>query len=330
MKTPRYSLIIPVYNAEGFIQRSYLSIIAQHYHDLEVIYINDGSTDKSLNVIEDIVKKNNNVKVYTQINSGPGIARNTGIKNANGEFVIFMDVDDKLNLQYFDTLDILLKNKKFNFACFGYSLINKENQVIKDFNFFNDTIINDHLKDFFEVGTIKNVIWNKVFSRKYLVENNIYFDNSRINEDAVFVFKNLVNTNDIVLLNANLYCHISDNIYSYTNQLSTDHFNSTINNLQIINKLLIEKKLFKNYYKSFQIYSSRMLFYILFLAALKTKIKSEFILLTEVVYKSSEWEKIKKTYAYSIKITFIYLLVRNKHLLWFVSFLLKKINYSIQ
>ena len=109
--TPKYSLIIPVYNAERFIQRSFTSILEQQYDDLEVIYINDGSTDKSLNVIEDIVKKNDNVKVYTQINSGPGIARNTGIKNANGEFVIFMDVDDKLNLQYFDTLENLLKIK---------------------------------------------------------------------------------------------------------------------------------------------------------------------------------------------------------------------------
>ena len=81
MMTPKYSLIIPVYNAEGFIQRSFNSILEQQYDDLEVIYINDGSNDNSLNVIQGIVEINNNVKVYTQINSGPGIARNLGIKN---------------------------------------------------------------------------------------------------------------------------------------------------------------------------------------------------------------------------------------------------------
>lgn len=330
MMTPKYSLIIPVYNAEGFIQRSFTSILEQQYDDLEVIYINDGSNDNSLNVIQGIVEINNNVKVYTQINSGPGIARNLGIKNSNGEFVIFLDVDDKLNLKYFETLDILLNNKKFKVACFGYSLINSENQVISNFNFINDTIINDHLKDFFEIGTIKNVVWNKVFSRKYLIENNIYFDNLRVNEDAVFVFKNLVNTNDILLLNANLYSHISDNIYSYTNQLSNEHFNSTINNLQKIYNLLIENGLVKDYYKSYQIYSARILCYILFLASLKTKTKSDFFFSTEVVYKSKEWQRIRIIYTSSIKIACIYFLVKNKHILWFTSFLLKKINYSIQ
>ena len=328
--TPKYSIIIPVYNAEDFIHRSFTSILAQQYDDLEVIYINDGSNDNSLKVIQRIAEINNNVRVFSQINSGPGIARNLGIKNANGEFVIFLDVDDKINQKYFETLDILLTNKKFEVACFGYSLINNENQVISNFNFFNDTIINDHLKDFFEIGTIKNVVWNKVFSRKYLIENNIYFDNSRVNEDAVFVFKNLINTNDIVLLNANLYSHISDNIYSYTNQLSKEHFKSTISNLQKIYNLLIENDLVKNYYKSYQIYSARMLCYILFLASLKTKTKSEFFFLTEVVYESKEWVRIKNIYTTSIKIACVYFLVRNKRILWFASLLLKKINYSIQ
>ena len=71
-----------------------------------------------------------------------------------------LDVDDKLNLQYFDTLDILLKHQKFDIACFGYSLINNENKVISNFNFLNGTLIHDHLKDFLEIGNIKNVVWN--------------------------------------------------------------------------------------------------------------------------------------------------------------------------
>jgi glycosyltransferase involved in cell wall biosynthesis len=330
MKAPKYSIIIPVYNAEGFIQRSYLSIINQFYNDLEIIFINDGSTDNTLNVIQGIIEKNDNVKVYTQINSGPGVARNLGIKNATGDLIIFLDVDDKLNSEYFKTLDILLCNKDFKFACFGYSLVYNENQVISKFNFQKNIFINDHLKDFFEIGTIKNVVWNKVFNRNYLVENNIFFDNSRINEDAVFVFKNILNTNEILLLNANLYCHISDNINSYTNQLSIDHFKSTLNNLQKIFSLLTENNLQKLYYKSFQIYSARMLFYILFLAALKINTKKDFLLLTEIVYKSDEWARISNIYTHSLKITFIYFLLRNKHVLWFLSLILKKINYSIQ
>ncbi|MFM2393629.1 MAG: hypothetical protein RLZZ546_1611, partial [Bacteroidota bacterium] len=172
----KFSIVIPLYNAESYIIRCFESILRQNYENLEVIFVNDGSTDNSQSIIEKI-SNNNNVKFINQGNSGPGIARNIGILNAIGENILFLDVDDELENDALNGLDNFLLDKIYDVVCFGFNLRGSNSQIIKSITFHEKTSIKDNIKDFFEIGTIKNVIWNKLYKRKFLLENNIKFDN---------------------------------------------------------------------------------------------------------------------------------------------------------
>ena len=98
------SVIIPVYNAENFLNECLNSIINQTYENLEIICINDGSTDNSLNILKKFSKKDTRIKIFTTDNCGQGSARNLGLNNASGEYISFIDADDWIRL---DTYEIL-------------------------------------------------------------------------------------------------------------------------------------------------------------------------------------------------------------------------------
>lgn len=96
MKMKMVSVIIPVYNAESTLKRCIDSVLMQCYENVEVIAVDDGSTDKSLLILEEIIANNKNVRVYKQINSGACVARNKGLELSSGEYIKFLDSDDEL------------------------------------------------------------------------------------------------------------------------------------------------------------------------------------------------------------------------------------------
>ena len=98
------SIIVPVYNAEKFLYRCIESILAQTYTDFELLLVNDGSIDCSLEICEQYIKQDKRVKIFTQKNCGVSVARNTGIENATGEFVTFVDADDWIEPQMYEKM----------------------------------------------------------------------------------------------------------------------------------------------------------------------------------------------------------------------------------
>ena len=106
---PKVSIVIPVYNAEKYILRCMESIENQTFKDFEVIAVDDGSSDSSLKILEKFSEKTTFLKLLRQKNMGAAKARNTGIKNAAGDFICFVDSDDWLEPEY---LEILVKNQE--------------------------------------------------------------------------------------------------------------------------------------------------------------------------------------------------------------------------
>ena len=104
----RLSIIVPVYNVEKYVRTCVESIFRQGLSDdeFEVIIINDGTPDRSIEIISDIIAAHNNIRVINQQNQGVSITRNNGIKNANGEYIVFIDSDD---LIFDNCLPLLLK-----------------------------------------------------------------------------------------------------------------------------------------------------------------------------------------------------------------------------
>lgn len=113
------SIIIPIYNVEQYITKCFNSITLNHNFSLEVIFIDDGSTDSSLKIINQIAFKNKNVKIISQLNLGLSGARNTGIENAAGTFILFLDSDDWLNFDVITNLLQLAITKNLDLLSFG-------------------------------------------------------------------------------------------------------------------------------------------------------------------------------------------------------------------
>ena len=106
----KISVILPVYNAEEYLEECLESIANQSFKDIEIICVNDGSTDASLDVLEKRQKHDSRISIITRENKGAGAARNVGLEHASGDYIYFMDSDDYLELTAFEELFELANN----------------------------------------------------------------------------------------------------------------------------------------------------------------------------------------------------------------------------
>jgi len=128
----KISIIIPVYNAEQYLNKLIESIFVQTYKNYEIIIINDGSTDNSLEVIKKLSKDNNKIKCITIENSGPGIARRRGFEEAEGDLLFFIDSDDYIpNNKAFEKIIEIYNNNQFDILFFDFiRRCNKEEKIV--------------------------------------------------------------------------------------------------------------------------------------------------------------------------------------------------------
>lgn len=187
-EAPKISVILPVYNVSKYLRKSYESICLQKYANLEIIYVNDGSTDDSEKIIQEIKSKDSRISLYNKLNEGVGIARNYGLKKATGEFVYFMDPDDTLTDMLFeDFSSLLLEIKKIEVFVFGYNINNNGNITQKNWNPSLPEYIS--LKnDIYNLlnNSLLSPIWNKIYSRTFLENNKIVFSAQKNGQDVLF------------------------------------------------------------------------------------------------------------------------------------------------
>lgn len=138
---PLISVIVPVYNVEHYLSKCIKSIITQTYNNLEIIFINDGSTDQSLKLLNQWKKKDNRIKVINQNNQGLSKARNTGIQISSGKYLTFIDSDDFVTKDYVEYLFNLLKRHNFSSPLAICSLMNIYSNSNKYQNMGNGNII---------------------------------------------------------------------------------------------------------------------------------------------------------------------------------------------
>ncbi|WP_088012487.1 glycosyltransferase family 2 protein [Gottfriedia acidiceleris] len=191
MKLPLLSIIVPVYNAEKTIVRTIYSVIIQSFQDFELILINDGSNDNSLQRMNEIAINDSRIKVYDIQNSGVSNARNYGLKHANGRYTTFIDADDYYNENAFDEI-LRDLDEKTQLIIFGYnvesdhkiSLIRSPNK--ESVQFSNEEQFRSYVVTLIQNELI-NAPWNKVYLTSYLKENDILFDSTiNIGEDLKF------------------------------------------------------------------------------------------------------------------------------------------------
>ena len=208
------SVIIPVYNVEKYIERCVKSVLNQTYQDFEILLINDGSTDNSGKICEELAFKHEQIRLIEQKNQGVSAARNIGIEKAKGEFLTFIDSDDFIDKNYLKILfDSLIKNNA-DISCCEYQRIG--DVEIKKIKYRNKFYIFDKV-DIIKLYLGKELTgpWGKLYRKK--VFSKIYFPIGKRHEDIATIFKVILNAKKLVYTNDELYFYYK-NVSSFTKQ----------------------------------------------------------------------------------------------------------------
>ena len=188
---PPITIIVPVYNAEKFLHKCVNNLLNQSLSDFEVLLINDGSTDCSGQICNEYAEKDSRIRAIHKQNGGPGTARNLGLKEANGEWIAFVDADDWTDKEY---LKELYENIHPNAAQQGLIIqglkFYKNENDIKPLNFSPDTYTQQNITGIFEEKQVQNCGYpmGKLYNSAIIKENNLTFDESvKIAEDLLFL-----------------------------------------------------------------------------------------------------------------------------------------------
>lgn len=184
------SIILPVYNVSEFLPKCLDSILCQDYKDLEILCIDDASTDNSLNILEDYAKKDNRIRIIkNKYNTGVGEARNIGLKKAKGKYVHFVDPDDWLEKGLYSNL--YKKIEEFSnpdLIYFKYNTYNNVTLETKTIEFKNKTILNKTLNPIENIEAFDNwdrYAWIKLNKRDFLLNNNIFYTRDKALEEII-------------------------------------------------------------------------------------------------------------------------------------------------
>lgn len=200
---------MPVYNGAEFLQKSIESVSKQTLKDLELVCVDDGSTDNSLDVLNKLSKKYDFIKIISQENNGAGSARNNGINNADGEYIAFLDADDEFYDN--DALERMYYANINNLEMISANLVmidNGDNIVDNFFYSMNDYMYfsKEELINPQEYGAPLS-FYKNMFKKDFLIKNNIYFPNFRRGQDPPFLAKVLTLVDKIQGVPVNLYGH---------------------------------------------------------------------------------------------------------------------------
>lgn len=203
----KISAIVPVYNSEKYVSRCIDSILAQTYSDWELILVDDGSMDNSLSILREYEKQDSRIKVIHQSNAGPGIARNTGIEHASGDYIIFVDSDDRVGENYFN----LLSRKTEDVIFIDADLVDEDFCLLKEEHMSPYQSLSKD--DFLRRQMTGKINWGgcrKAVKKELLLDNRVRFSNHKIGEEAIYSFQ--------ILWNAKSYSFIKGSVYEYVNR----------------------------------------------------------------------------------------------------------------
>ena len=189
---PKVSIIVPVYNVEKYLRECLESLVNQTLKDIEIICVNDGSTDSSLSILKEYEQKDDRVKVIDKANSGYGATMNIGLNNAKGEYIGIVESDDFANLDMFEKLyDVAIKNNAdiVKSDLYYYTKESGKRKAGKISKNLCDRVF--EAKDKLSIFNIFPSIWSGIYKRELLNENNIRFLETQgaSYQDTSFSFK---------------------------------------------------------------------------------------------------------------------------------------------
>lgn len=254
------SLIIPVYNVEEFLEKALNSAAKQTMKDYEVIIVNDGSTDGSLEIIKTFVEKYDNFYLINQKNVGLGEARNIGLKMAAGEYIVFMDSDDFIEPTYLEDLyNACVQNNADISYCAHYLYFPQRKIRFYMPMTSRKTVSNKKqaLRRLIRDVTIHYFAWNKCYKRSLFIDNDIKFPNMYF-EDIATTPKLFFYAEKVAILSKSLY-NYTKRKGSILNSMDVKKINDYIKAYAINRNFLEKNNVFQDYKRSFIFFGYRMM-----------------------------------------------------------------------
>ena len=209
---PKVSVIMPVYNTGNYVEEAVNSIINQTLSDIEIIIVNDGSTDNSLQVVERIASTDNRVQVYSQKNGGQSVARNVAMGYARGEYIYFMDSDDWLEPQALQECLDKCSEDKLDFVFFDADVFSDNEGMVSIFDYHRCHMIEDRIYSGMEILDIllDNMGYRvspciHFINARFLKQINISFYPGIIHEDELYMALMYVQAKRVGLINQSFF-----------------------------------------------------------------------------------------------------------------------------
>lgn len=232
------SIIIPLYNSELYIENCVRQVLSQSLKNLELIIVNDGSTDNSLYIVQNIAKLDGRIQVFSKDNGGASSARNFGLKKAKGKYILFLDSDD-----YWMDNDMLQKlfgainvNSEIDFILFNgcYSYKHKNLNIFPNINMNQNLNKLEKFQKMVELGAVNISPCMRIVNRDFLINNDIIFVEGIINEDVLWSVEMIEKCSNF---------NVIDSIFYSYNQENQESVTSTINEKKIEDCIFVLEKL---------------------------------------------------------------------------------------
>ncbi len=235
----KVSVIIPVYNVEKYLRECLDSVVNQTLKDIEIICVNDGSTDSSLKILEEFALQDNRIKIINQENQGAGAARNNGMNSAQGEYLLFLDSDDFFDLRMFEKLYNKAVSTNSDITVCEYYNFNQQTKEITEGQSLRKKCVVPHKEIFSYKDCPQSILdsvmpapWNKLFKRDFIEQCGIKFQNLPYFNDVLFC--------SLVLVYANSITSIKDNLVYYCNNLKYSATSKKYKDFSVLKKMLVE------------------------------------------------------------------------------------------
>ena len=277
---PKVSIVLPIYNVGQYLKESLDSLINQELKEIEIICVNDGSTDNSAEILEEYRKKDNRIIVINKPNNqGTGIARNDGLKLATGECIGFVDPDDWVKPNMFKRLYEVLKEKDVDIVMSLPDGFNEGTQTLEPFPYFVEgnfsPDLDNKIFNWREISPFKYpmCVWNKLYTKKLFDENNISFAEGLDFEDHKVIFKSLLCADKIYFIREKFYVYRFNrggSILSDNNRRLLDH----IEIFDIVENILKETNTYDSLRMDFLFYKIHNILY--YYSMIKEEFKEEY------------------------------------------------------
>ncbi len=242
----KISVIIPVYNASKYLNRLVESINKQDFEEFEVIFVNDGSTDNSANILSNLLKNKQHYQLINQVNAGAPAARNNGISHASGEYLYFCDADDELEVNGLSLLYNKAIENDADLVIGSYKEIDERTDLIKNFNIEKLVSPNDlDYKNVKQLFFIPPSPWNKMVKRELVMNHSLKFEDVRIGQDLYFYFSLLPKVKRVNFQKESVYKYYV-NAGSISNSYD-DRILNIVKTINLIKKIYQEQDIYNQY-----------------------------------------------------------------------------------